>query len=423
MSHISSTISKLLHAAFVAALAAPLACGAAAGEDDASSAALPVQAATVPPTRCTETTVVDGDVVIATRWDASAYRCVSLIHGNLSVLSAGDTLWSDVDLSSLEAVHGDVLLAYAPRLDVPTALRGIRLGKLAAIVRDPPVEVEARAEPASAIATPGIAAPPPPPPRAPHVRGGRLVVSIDFGSTVTGDVAFALAQLSRVDADVTIGTTSALSTTGWEPPARVTSGLAKLATIHGNLRLNVTNQMDWLGGNSCVAPFLTGLRAVDGNVTFVPSGENLWGYALSLETIGGDLVVAPSSTGGSKYWTPVRVFQDVTSVGGAIRVTGQAGVERFDATAASLSVTDGMLDGIAGAPVVRDLRIERNLRLRALPMDARVVGGGQIVIRDNTSLSQCDVDAFLAKQRSLGWSGVATTGGNAPGSANGVPCL
>ena len=232
MSRLPSTISKIRHAALLAALAAPLACGAGAAEDDASSSALPVQAAPVP-TPCTATTVVNGSVVIATPQDAVAYRCVSVIRGDLSVLSAAGTLYGDVDLSNLEAVHGDVLLAYAPRIDVPNALREIRLGKLAAIVRDPPVVVEARAGRASAVAAPGVATPPPPPPQAPYVRGGRLVVSIDFGTKVTGDAAFTLQELSRVDADVSIEIkgNSPVNYATLAHPVRITAGLAKLATV------------------------------------------------------------------------------------------------------------------------------------------------------------------------------------------------
>ena len=414
MSVILSTRSKIRHVALLASLVAPLACGAGAGEDDATSTALPVAAAQVP-TPCTATTVFNGNVVIATPQDAVAYRCVSVIRGDLSILSAAGTLYGDVDLSNLAEVHGDVLLAYAPRVDIPNALREIRLGKLTAIIRDPPVgTVEARRQPASAVATPGVSTPPPP--QAPYVHGGRLVLSIDFGTRVTGDAAFALQELSRVDADVSVEIkgNSPVNYSTLAPPVRITSGLAKLATVHGDLRMTVSNSSDYALGNITLAPLLSALQTVDGSVTFRPSKENQWGYRLALRTIGGDLVVAPTSSGGGGAWNPAGVFEGVTRVGGAIRVTNQDAFARFSATATSLAITDGPLGSLSGAPTVGELRVERDPQLRTLPVDARVIGSGAIVIRDNASLSQCDVDAFVAKQRSLGWTGIATTGGNLP---------
>jgi hypothetical protein len=418
MFHISMTITR--RATLLAALAAPLSCAAGTVEDVASSSVLAVAAAPVA-TPCASTTVVDGNVSIATPGDAVAYRCVSVIRGNLSVLSAPGTLYGDVDLSNLEAVHGDVLLAYAPRIDDPSVLREIRLGKLASIVRDPPVSVEARAQPASAVA----AAWRPRAPRAPYVRGGRFVVSIDLGTTVVGDVAFALQELSRIDSDVSIeikGNSPVSGTPTGGGPARITSGLTKLTTVHGDLRIVASSSSNGWDPNRTLPPFLSKLQTVEGSVAFRPSKENQWGYELlALTTIGGDLVITPSS-GGAWIGPPYGVFERVSTVGGAIRVTNQDGFARFSASARSLSITDGPLASIDGTPTLGELRIERNPRLRFFHLEGRVLGSGAIVIRDNASLSQCDVDAFLARQRSLGWTGIATTSGNLPGSVDGQPC-
>ncbi len=412
----SAMTLNVRRAALLAALLAPLSCGAGPAEDEASSTALPVHAAATP-FPCAATTVVHGSVVIATPQDAVAYRCVSVIDGNLSVLSAPGALYDDIDLSNLEAVRGDVLLAYAPRIDAPSVLRDIRLGKLAAISREAAAGLpEVMLPSAAPVVARKVERPLPPPPPPPPPRGGSLVMSVDFGTAVRGEVAFTLPELSQVDANV------AIELKGGGGPVRVSAGLAKLTTVHGDLRLVVSSTS---GGheNVSLAPLIGALQTVEGSVTFQPSRENQYGYQLGIKAIGGDLVITPSNSGVGGTWWPSAPFELVASVGGAIRVVNQDLFSRFSATAASLSITDSpLLQYLQGAPTVGGLRIERNPKLTYFDLEGRVTGGGSIVIRDNASLRQCDVDAFLDKQRSLGWTGIATTSGNLGTLIDGRPC-
>jgi hypothetical protein len=407
------TISKLRRASLLLLLGAPLSCGAAPDEGDSSAAASPVQAASTP-TACAETTVVDHSVVIETPADAVAYRCARFIRGNLSVLSAPGTLYGDVDLSNLEAVYGDVMLAYAPRIDVPTSLRQIHLGSLRAIIREPaPGTVEA-ARPLGHAASANVAAPPPPPPRAPYVPGGRLVVSVDFG-TIPDPVDFDAQNLAQVDADMTVvmkGGTYPVHAT----PVRL--GLTGLKSLPGNLHLVLANSESFFDGNVTIGPFLSALLDVAGNVTVNVEGHTNEGGrpSMALRHVGGNF--AMSATGNAAHDSSgSHLFSALTSVGGSVVLSGLTRHVESVATTPSLALIDCDPDSKGGILRARGdvgaLRVENNHTLEAIEsLDVRVTGNGPIVIRGNPALATCRVDAFIAKQRLLGWNGVATIAGN-----------
>lgn len=385
MSRVRSMASNLHHAALLAAvtaLGASVACGDAPGDDPVTAS---TEAAIIP---CVGP-IVYGDLTIASSTDAMAYRCVEIVHGNLTVTAAPATLQRDVDLSNLRSVDGDVGLAYAPLLAMPSALRQIRLGKLqrigsgvpqqlAALVPTRPDAMRAAGPAATGSST---------------ASAGRLAVAVDFGTTVGDAVAFDLAALSQVDGDVSLELKGNNPLHADDGGARrevyVTAGLASLTTVHGNLSVTMSSASG-VGGNRTLVPFLPALRAVEGSVTFHPTRANENGNAsLGLETVDG-----------------------VTSVGGTLRFRNMHLFARTSATATALEVLDGALGFVGGAPTVQSLRIQNNPNLDDFQLGGRVVGSGPIVIVDNPKLDQCKVDAYVRSQRALGWTGTATTSGN-----------
>ncbi len=304
---------------------------------------------------CTPT-IVTGDLVVSGPRSAADARCATSVSGSLRVL---DSAPSEVDLSALVSVDGDLEIHYEPPSGGGN--RDVDLIGLIAIGGD-----------VAMSAYRGL--------------GSKTVdTHTDNVTSVGGNLYFRLYDNNLDAFPAVTSVTGDILIEGW-------SGATGNLDVSGGQLLPA---LDIVTGNLTLQGFFStnsmfdSVTEVTGDVTinavrFYPTQS----FTL-LETVGGDLTFQDLKGLGPNWAT-------IQTVGGELRSIGNS-----MSSLSLLPVNDADVGGIW---------LEDNVNLATLDGDVQADTGG-ITISGSPSLSQCDVDTWLADQTTGGWTGTDSVSG------------
>jgi hypothetical protein len=308
---------------------------------------------------------VRGSVVIDSAPSAAAYVCTQSISGSLTVTGGAPEV---VPLPVLQSIGGDLTSDYGypvPSMGGAYRRRSIDLPVLAAIGGDASLTAQ-------------------------HTTGpNAMPLGLDAVTSVGGDITLTLYDANPAVFNGLTSYTGNLTIQGFQP--------------NGNLDMSAAGSFGSLTqvtGDVLVQDFyatqnvLDALVEVTGNLTvatlrFYPSTS-----FDSLETVSGNLHFVEMKQLGPTW-------PSLVSVGGELGLIGQTGLTGLGALP-------------VGAVAAHALRVQDNPALVDLTGASFQVGAGDITITGNTSLEQCEVDAFLAAQTAGGFTGNALVSDTLP---------
>jgi hypothetical protein len=312
------------------------------------------------PTRsvCECPTLEADSVTITTTGEASTWRCLRAVHGDLTIRAGTD----DVTLPLLRSVGGRLRIDYtrsAPPPILPFAT--VELPNLVSV-------------------------------------GG----SVELGGNVGMVVALGLPHLNAIGGNLTMhfGVGATTSPYGF-------AGLGALRDLAHDLDV----QLDWPGDTNGI-DLLKNLRHVGGSVR-IQGFNTLYGWVSSLESIDRDLTVIGLRGDYARPDDPG--FGALVQVGGTARFTdapfGRFPVPRLQTAGRFVLKRSGTIHFDSALVAVDELEIVGNPELVDLRSTPAWVARS-LRIRDNRQLSACDVTALVNARHAANPALTADVGGN-----------